>query len=220
MIPISLIVTLEFVKLFQSFFINRDADMYNEENQRYAHVSSTTIIEELGKVEYVFTDKTGTLTCNKMEFKLCMIGNKLYGDRSVLRFQGQYSESPQIRRPNAEDGTAGVDYNFNDQSLNADLRGEADVKINAEFHGNKAEPITSQKALVNEFMTCIALCHDCVVDKSNNSEICYQVIKIRTTKRLMIKFYFRDHHRMRLLLLTGLVEINTCLKERNLELES
>jgi len=35
-------------------------------------------------VQYIFTDKTGTLTCNKMEFKLCVIGDSTYGDLSIF----------------------------------------------------------------------------------------------------------------------------------------
>ena len=173
MIPISLIVTLEFVKLFQSFFINKDVDMYNEENGRYARVSATTIIEELGQVEYVFSDKTGTLTCNKMEFKLCMIGNKLYGDKSVLKIQPA-TTTPLSKKPSIRDLDENVDYNFDNRELNADLRGQADVETLVEFHGHKT-PIVSHKVLMNEFMQCLSLCHDCVVQKSDDGDYHFHV---------------------------------------------
>ena len=40
---------------------------------------SSNLNEQLGQVEYVFSDKTGTLTCNIMEFKKFSAGNKSYG---------------------------------------------------------------------------------------------------------------------------------------------
>lgn len=65
-IPISLIVSIEFVKVFQGYFMSTDKEMYCELNQRGMACRTVSINEELGQVEYILTDKTGTLTCNKM----------------------------------------------------------------------------------------------------------------------------------------------------------
>ncbi len=84
MIPISLIVSIEFVKLFQSYFINKDKLMYSELRHKYSNVRSSSLNEELGQIEYVFTDKTGTLTLNQMEFKIAVIGKKMFGDLALI----------------------------------------------------------------------------------------------------------------------------------------
>lgn len=85
LIPISLIVTIEMVKVVQAYFIQNDGLMYSLERDRPAKVSSASLNEELGQISYIFSDKTGTLTRNIMEFKLCHIGNEIYGDVSILR---------------------------------------------------------------------------------------------------------------------------------------
>lgn len=79
MIPISLIVSLEFVKVAQSFFINQDEDIFTEASKIPCKVMTSSINEELGQVEYIFSDKTGTLTCNKMQFKALIVGSYIYG---------------------------------------------------------------------------------------------------------------------------------------------
>uniref|UniRef100_A0A8C4XQE7 Phospholipid-transporting ATPase n=1 Tax=Falco tinnunculus TaxID=100819 RepID=A0A8C4XQE7_FALTI len=73
LIPISLLVTLEVVKFTQALFINWDIDMYYPETDTPAMARTSNLNEELGQVKYLFSDKTGTLTCNIMNFKKCSI---------------------------------------------------------------------------------------------------------------------------------------------------
>uniref|UniRef100_A0A8C4MZH6 Phospholipid-transporting ATPase n=1 Tax=Equus asinus asinus TaxID=83772 RepID=A0A8C4MZH6_EQUAS len=77
LIPISLLVTLEVVKYTQALFINWDTDMYYLGNDTPAMARTSNLNEELGQVKYLFSDKTGTLTCNIMNFKKCTLVENL-----------------------------------------------------------------------------------------------------------------------------------------------
>uniref|UniRef100_H3HAP9 Phospholipid-transporting ATPase n=1 Tax=Phytophthora ramorum TaxID=164328 RepID=H3HAP9_PHYRM len=68
-VPISLNVSLEFVKYWQAYFIEQDLEMYDKQSDTPAMVRSSALNEDLGRVHHVFTDKTGTLTMNLMLFR-------------------------------------------------------------------------------------------------------------------------------------------------------
>ena len=92
LIPISLYVSLEIVKIACSFLLGQDLQMYNEADDRPATARTSDLVEELGQVEFVFSDKTGTLTQNVMKFKKCSIGGVIYGNEmGIGKEQGQDS---------------------------------------------------------------------------------------------------------------------------------
>ena len=78
MIPISLIVSTEIIKMVQGIFISWDILLYSKWRHCFCSVKAVSIIEELGNVNFIFSDKTGTLTKNQLQFKYCIIDNKYY----------------------------------------------------------------------------------------------------------------------------------------------
>uniref|UniRef100_A0A3Q2ZXE9 Phospholipid-transporting ATPase n=1 Tax=Kryptolebias marmoratus TaxID=37003 RepID=A0A3Q2ZXE9_KRYMA len=82
-IPVSMYVTVEMQKFLGSFFITWDKDFFDPEIQEGALVNTSDLNEELGQVEYIFTDKTGTLTQNNMEFIECCIDGFQYKHRGA-----------------------------------------------------------------------------------------------------------------------------------------
>eukprot|EP01018_Ginkgo_biloba_P004009 Gb_36858 [translate_table: standard] len=79
LIPISLYVSIEVVKVLQAMFINQDIQMYDEETGNPARARTSNLNEELGQVDTILSDKTGTLTCNQMDFIKCSIAGTSYG---------------------------------------------------------------------------------------------------------------------------------------------
>ncbi|KAK1403838.1 Phospholipid-transporting ATPase [Heracleum sosnowskyi] len=81
LIPISLYVSIELVKVLQASFINKDMNMYDYQTQTPAQARTSNLNEELGQVGTILSDKTGTLTCNQMDFLKCSIAGIAYGTR-------------------------------------------------------------------------------------------------------------------------------------------
>ncbi|XP_025027752.1 phospholipid-transporting ATPase IK, partial [Python bivittatus] len=77
-IPMSMLITFEFIYLVNSCFINWDMEMYYAEKDTPAKARSTSLNDQLGQIEYIFSDKTGTLTQNIMTFKKCCINGTIY----------------------------------------------------------------------------------------------------------------------------------------------
>ncbi|KAA0724264.1 Phospholipid-transporting ATPase ID [Triplophysa tibetana] len=153
-VPISLYVSVEVLRLGHSYFINWDRRMYYSPKDTPAEARTTTLNEELGQVEFIFSDKTGTLTQNIMVFNKCSINGKTYGD--------VYDEFG--HKVDITEKTPCVDFSFNP------LR---DRKFR--FHDSSlVEAIKLEEPLVQEFFRLLALCHTVMPEERNEGELVYQ----------------------------------------------
>ncbi len=100
---------MEVVKYQQAALINSDLDMYYAKTDTPALCRTSSLVEELGQIEFIFSDKTGTLTCNEMEFKECSIAGTTYAAAvdDAKREQGQqtFEELENRGRSSTEEGT-------------------------------------------------------------------------------------------------------------------
>ena len=97
MIPISLYVVLEIIKSIQGILINYDKEIYDISIDKSANCRTTELIEELGQVEFIFSDKTGTLTQNAMILKKIYVYGKVYGNKIDAAPDAKYSINGDLR---------------------------------------------------------------------------------------------------------------------------
>ncbi|KAM7389162.1 hypothetical protein PAMP_023155 [Pampus punctatissimus] len=126
LIPISLLVTLEVIKFIQAFFINWDTDMLYEPTNTPAMARTSNLNEELGQVythevppsllpvqvKYIFSDKTGTLTCNIMQFKKCTIAGVAYGHSTHSSDEAGFNDPSLLENLQNNHPTAAVILEF------------------------------------------------------------------------------------------------------------
>ncbi len=136
LIPISLIVTVEVVKYQQATLINSDLDMYYAPTDTPALCRTSSLVEELGQIDYIFSDKTGTLTRNEMEFKQASIGG--------ISFTDVIDESKQGTGEIGPDGRE-----IGGQRTWHELRAIMDGRT----------PDDGSSAIIDEFLTLLAVCH-------------------------------------------------------------
>ncbi|XP_055989084.1 phospholipid-transporting ATPase VB [Sorex fumeus] len=92
LIPISLYVSIELVKLGHVFFLHHDLDLYDEDSDAGIQCRALNIAEDLGQIQHIFSDKTGTLTENRMVFRRCSIAGGEYAHQENAKRLGTPQE--------------------------------------------------------------------------------------------------------------------------------
>ncbi|XP_012667100.2 phospholipid-transporting ATPase FetA-like [Otolemur garnettii] len=153
MVPISLYVSIEIIRLGNSFYINWDRKMFYAPRNTPAQARTTTLNEELGQVQYVFSDKTGTLTQNVMIFSKCSINGKLYGD--------VYDKNGQKVTVSEKDM---IDFSYNKL---------ADPKFSF-YDKTLVEAVKEGDHWVHLFFLSLSLCHTVMSEEKLEGVLVYQ----------------------------------------------
>ncbi|KAB1260649.1 Phospholipid-transporting ATPase ID [Camelus dromedarius] len=149
-VPISLYVSVEVIRLGHSYFINWDKKMFCMKKRTPAEARTTTLNEELGQVEYIFSDKTGTLTQNIMVFNKCSIHGRSYGDVfDVLGHKAELGERPEP-----------IDFSFNPL---------ADKKF-LFWDPTLLEAVKMGDRHTHEFFRLLSLCHTVMSEEKNEAQ--------------------------------------------------
>jgi phospholipid-translocating P-type ATPase (flippase) len=155
LVPVSLYMSLFFARFFQAFFMRLDLEMYLDRKDCPMEVRNIMLNEELGQISHVFTDKTGTLTRNVLDFRKASINGEVYGSgiteigRHVYRLQG-FEVPPDIEEEDAKASSNAVPH--------------------VVFHCHKYEremqnSSSLQRAKIQEFFRTLAICHEVTYER-------------------------------------------------------
>ncbi|KAL3209630.1 hypothetical protein MRX96_038060 [Rhipicephalus microplus] len=163
MIPLSLYVSIEIIKLGQVFHIHEDIELFDERSNRRLECRALNIPEELGQVQYIFSDKTGTLTENHMVFRRCTIGGRDYNHHHPSVSEAEENDI-KIRSYSCGSKPSKDDTVF---TLNPQLQRElSNMEYQLRMDGSGQQLFLSPESQrVQEFFLLMATCNTVIVSK-------------------------------------------------------
>ena len=174
LIPISLYITLEIIRTAQAFFIFSDTFMYYDAIDYPCTPKSWNISDDLGQIEYIFSDKTGTLTQNVMEFKKCTINGAPYGEAYTEALAGMQKrqgmdvekEGERARKQIAEDKLLMTEM-IRKMHQNPYFHDDGLTFVAPQFIGDLGgDSGSAQKEACEQFMLALALCHTVITERT------------------------------------------------------
>lgn len=173
LVPISLYVTIEFVKTAQAYFIYSDIDMYDDRLDTTCVPRTWSIADDLGQIEYIFSDKTGTLTRNVMEFRKCSIGGVMYGGYHTNNDKEKKFEKKHLSLSSYEVNMLELLERNYQNPYNLKTLTFVDEGFVKDLYGGDAERVRKNK----EFFTHLSICHSVIPeypDPHNPYKLIYQ----------------------------------------------
>ena len=157
-LPISVIIMNHVIKAFQVFYIERcDENLQKEKGDKVKSLSNT-LLEDLGMVKYILSDKTGTITKNELTFKACSIFTALFDDEEDENLSEKLSVSENI--------TTSVNSKFEKSFNKTNLINRLILKdIPLEIKDMQGCDFNNQNEAIEQFLFNICINHDCIKEK-------------------------------------------------------
>ena len=197
LIPISIFIIFTFCKIMQTIYLQQFSPEYRKEPTDNIKCYNTGLMDELGLVKYIFSDKTGTLTKNEMVFKGCSINRELFDDADSnndsyvsdtyiaqnmfnIPLQSKFGSSPSKKNISGNESTKGwTNQSKLTTSKVADSFSQTNLFKYLQYnvptsHNISGIPFKNKYEPFEHFFTNIIVNHDVLIEENKNNEINFQ----------------------------------------------